>query len=56
MNFSFSTNAWEDYQHWQATDHKLLTRLNALIRECARTPFSGTGKPEPLRGQLTGWW
>ena len=56
MNFSFSANAWEDYQHWQATDPKLLTRLNLLIRECARTPFSGTGKPEPLRGNLSGWW
>jgi len=34
----------------------LLARLNGLIKECARTPFAGTGKPEPLRGQLSGWW
>jgi len=52
----FSERAWEDYLYWQATDPKLLARLNALIKECTRTPFSGTGKPEPLRGRLSGWW
>jgi toxin YoeB len=52
----FSENAWEDYLYWQATDAKLLARLNGLIKECARTPFTGTGKPEPLRGALSGWW
>ena len=34
----------------------MLTRLNGLIKECARTPFEGTGKPEPLKGSLSGWW
>jgi toxin YoeB len=52
----FSERAWEDYLHWQAADPKLLARLNALIKESARTPFQGTGKPEPLRGDLSGWW
>jgi toxin YoeB len=52
----FNERAWEDYLHWQAQDPKLLARLNALIKECARTPFQGTGKPEPLRGALSGWW
>nr|WP_155447480.1 Txe/YoeB family addiction module toxin [Rhodoblastus acidophilus] len=52
----FSATAWEDYLHWQATDAKILARLNGLIKECARTPFSGTGKPEPLRGALADWW
>ncbi len=56
MRLVFSSTAWDDYLHWQATDPKLLARLNALIRECARTPFQGTGKPEPLRGALSGWW
>ena len=56
MRLVFSERAWEDYLHWQATDSKLLARLNGLIKECGRTPFSGTGKPEPLRGQLSGWW
>jgi len=52
----FSERAWEDYLYWQANDPKLLARLNGLIKECARTPFSGAGKPEPPRGQLSGWW
>jgi toxin YoeB len=52
----FHETAWEDYLYWQATDPKLLRRLNELIREASRTPFSGTGKPEPLRGPLSGWW
>jgi toxin YoeB len=52
----FSERAWEDYLHWEANDAKLLARLNGLIKECARTPFAGTGKPEPLRGPLSSWW
>jgi toxin YoeB len=52
----FSERAWEDCLHWQANDPKLLARLNGLVKECARTPFAGTSKPEPLRGQLSGWW
>ena len=56
MRLVFSANAWDDYLHWQANDPKLLARLNGLIKECARTPFHGTGKPEPLRGNYSGWW
>ncbi|QKD02616.1 Txe/YoeB family addiction module toxin [Mesorhizobium loti] len=56
MKLIFHERAWEDYLHWQATDAKLLARVNALIKECTRTPFTGTGKPEPLRGPLSGWW
>jgi len=52
----FHERAWEDYLHWQATDPKLVQRINALIKEASRTPFTGTGKPEPLRGPLSGWW
>jgi toxin YoeB len=52
----FSEQAWEDYLHWQARDQTTLDRVNALIKECQRTPFKGTGKPEPLRGDLKGWW
>jgi toxin YoeB len=52
----FSERASEDYLRWQATDPKLLARINGLIKECLRTPFSGAGKPEPLRGPLSGWW
>jgi toxin YoeB len=56
MKLIFSEQAWEDYLYWQAHDPKLLARLNGLIKECARHPFEGTGKPEPLRGGLSGWW
>jgi len=52
----FAEQAWEDYLHWQATDRALLIRINELIQECTRTPFSGRGKPEPLRGSLSSWW
>ncbi len=56
MKLIFSEQAWEDYLYWQAQDRKLLERINSLIKECSRTPFKGTGKPEPLRGSLSGWW
>jgi toxin YoeB len=52
----FADQAWEDYLHWQVADANTLGRVNALIKECLRTPFTGTGKPEPLRGELQGWW
>ncbi|HEY1753335.1 MAG TPA: Txe/YoeB family addiction module toxin [Caulobacteraceae bacterium] len=56
MKLVFAEQAWQDYLHWQATDRNVLERLNALIKECQRTPFTGTGRPEPLRGDLKGWW
>ncbi|MFC7334903.1 Txe/YoeB family addiction module toxin [Rhodocista pekingensis] len=56
MRISFSSAAWADYLHWQEQDRAILARVNALIRECTRTPFVGLGKPEPLRGSLAGWW
>lgn len=56
MKLVFAEQAWEDYLHWQATDRKLLKRINALIRETTRTPFAGTGKPEALKHALAGYW
>lgn len=56
MKLVFSDQAWDDYLHWQAKDQTTLDRVNALIKECQRTPFKGTGKPEPLKGDLKGWW
>jgi toxin YoeB len=44
MKIIFSTQGWEDYLHWQATDRKMLRRINDLIKETCRTPFRGTGK------------
>lgn len=56
MKLVFSDQAWEDYQHWVSTNDKIRDRVNELIKQCKRTPFKGTGKPEPLKGDLTGWW
>jgi toxin YoeB len=52
----FFPTAWEDHRYFQDRDAKLLARLNTLLEECRRHPFTGTGKPEPLGGNLTGWW
>ena len=52
----FSPNAWADYVYWQTQDKKTLKRINTLIEATARDPFTGIGKPEALRGDLTGYW
>ena len=56
MKIIFSSQAWQDYLHWQRTDRKILKRINGLIQEITRAPFEGTGKPEPLRHALAGYW
>ena len=56
MKLVFSDEAWEDYQHWININPKIKDRVNELIKKCQRTPFKGVGKPEPLRGDLSGWW
>lgn len=56
MKKVFLTPAWEDYLHWQKTDKSILRKINSLIKEIERTPFEGTGKPEPLKHNLAGWW
>ncbi|MDW3686104.1 Txe/YoeB family addiction module toxin [Cupriavidus sp. CV2] len=52
----FTPDAWEDYLYWQGQDRKTLKRINQLIKDAQRTPFEGIGKPEPLVGNLTGFW
>ena len=56
MKLIFSEHAWEDYLFWQTTDKTILKRINRLIEETTRTPFEGTGKPEPLRHGYAGYW
>jgi toxin YoeB len=56
MKFVFSEPAWDDYLFWQRTDKKILKRINNLIKDIARDPFKGTGKPEPLKHALSGYW
>lgn len=55
MTKIWSDSAWEDYLEWQASDRKMLRRVNELIRDTERDPFRGLGKPEPLKGDLSGW-
>jgi toxin YoeB len=49
-------HAWEDYEWWQTHDRRRLVRINRLLRDIRRDPYAGIGKPEQLRGDLTGWW
>ena len=56
MRLVFRFAAWADYVEWQSADAIILTRINLLVGECLRHPFTGTGKPEPLKRNLTGWW
>lgn len=53
---SFTDHGWDDYQHWKRLDGKVSESIDRLIQECIRTPFSGTGKPEGLKGNLSGFW
>ncbi|HMU88838.1 MAG TPA: Txe/YoeB family addiction module toxin [Agitococcus sp.] len=56
MKVIFSEQAWEEYLYWQKIDKKLLYRINELIKAIMREPFTGIGKPEPLKHSLTGYW
>ncbi|MGN0473460.1 MAG: Txe/YoeB family addiction module toxin [Acutalibacteraceae bacterium] len=53
---SFSEKAWEDYLYWQSQDKKTLRRINLLLQDISRNGFTGIGKPEPLKENLTGLW
>ena len=56
MGILWEDRGWEDYLFWQSEDKKILKRLNLLIKDAQRTPFTGLGKPEPLKGNLSGYW
>ncbi|EOS28612.1 txe/YoeB family addiction module toxin [Lachnospiraceae bacterium 28-4] len=56
MRLLWEDRAWEDYLYWQMQDKRTLKRINLLINDMKRTPFEGIGKPEPLRGSLSGYW
>lgn len=56
MKFVFVEESWEDYLYWQKTDKKMLQKINALLKDIARTPFSGIGKPEALKHKYRGFW
>lgn len=52
----FTEQAWKDYLYWQTQDKKTLKRINQLLEDIERNGYSGIGKPEPLKGNLTGYW
>jgi len=52
----FADQAWDDYIHWQANDQKIVKRINLLIKDIKREPFSGIGEPEPLKYNWSGYW
>ncbi|MDQ6758092.1 MAG: Txe/YoeB family addiction module toxin [Bacteroidota bacterium] len=56
MEIVWQQKAWEDYLYWQKTDKQKLKRINELIKDCQRSNFTGIGKPEPLRENLSGLW
>lgn len=56
MRIVFSEEAFKDYEYWQKEDRKTLKRINELIKDCLRNRFEGIGKPEPLKGDLSGFW
>jgi toxin YoeB len=55
-NIEFTPIAFDQYNQWTVTNKKLFIRIERLIKEAAKTPFEGTGKPEPLKNELKGYW
>ena len=56
MNKLFTDDAWDDFQSWLQKDRRLYKRIFQLIKDIERDPFSGIGKPEPLKENLSGYW
>ncbi|QNT78445.1 Txe/YoeB family addiction module toxin [Entomobacter blattae] len=56
MNFDFIPQSWNEYLFWQNQDRKTLKKINELLKDISRNPFEGIGKPEPLKGNLAGFW
>jgi len=56
MKYLFVEESWADYLYWQKTDKKILKRINELLKDISRNPFTGLGKPEPLKHKYTGCW
>ena len=56
MKKIWSDKAWDDYLYWQTQDKKTLKRVNQLVKDIERNNFEGIGKPEALKGNLSGFW
>lgn len=55
-NLVFLPEAWEDFNYWLDQDRKTVKRIRLIIQDIERNRFTGIGKPEPLKGNLSGWW
>ena len=53
---TFTPESWEEYLYWQSHDKQILKKVNQLLKDSQRDPFSGIGKPEPLKNDLSGSW
>ena len=56
MNKIWHDKAWDEYVEWQTENKKTLKRINDLLKDIDRHPFTGIGKPEPLKGNKQGYW
>lgn len=56
MGILWEDEAWQEYTDWQEQDKKTLRKINRLVRDIQRNPYDGIGHPEPLSGNLSGWW
>jgi toxin YoeB len=56
MKINFTETGWSDYLYWEGQDKKTLKQINKLIADIERNGYDGIGRPEPLRGDLSGWW
>lgn len=56
MRLLCTNQAWDEYLFWQTNDKRILKKVNQLISDIKRNGYIGIGKPEPLRGDLSGWW
>ena len=56
MNLLFFSKAWDDYLYWQATDKKIVKKINDLLKDISRNSYEGIGKPEPLKHAYSGYW
>lgn len=56
MKITLSSQSWEDYLYWQKNDKQMVKRINRLIKDIQRHPYTGAGKPERLKHALSGWW
>lgn len=56
MSLLWTAYSWEEYEYWQNSDPSMVEKINNLIKDTRRSPFKGLGKPEPLKGDLAGFW